>query len=151
MSVSYYSKGGAPQSLLTPKSWITPKKGSEKAGFTGGCASLQLGSLMQQVLFVFLKGGKRNKERSTYDRLHLPSQGVTTLTRCRLQEPQSVPFCTSISSKATCISTEDTRACFPGRKRREAQLPMQTALTWLGRTGKNGKAGRGKMEGWFPD
>lgn len=48
MSVSYYSKGGAPQSLLTPKSWITPKKGSEKAGFTGGCASLQLGSLMQQ-------------------------------------------------------------------------------------------------------
>lgn len=99
----------------------------------------------------FFKGGKRNKERSTYDRLHLPSQGVTTLTRCRLQEPQSVPFCTSISSKATCISTEDTGACFPGRKRREAQLPMQTALTWLGRTGKNGKAGRGKMEGWFPD
>lgn len=39
------AKGGAPQSLLTPKSWITPKIGIEKAGFTGGCASLQLGSL----------------------------------------------------------------------------------------------------------
>lgn len=35
-------QGGAPHSFQTPKSWITPK--SEKADFTGGSASLQLGA-----------------------------------------------------------------------------------------------------------